>query len=121
MRLALITDIELGSTRVATGVSHREGSGLMLLAVDLAIDLVAGAACSGHSLRTVTAVGATALSHETRNDAMEGEPVVKAILGQFHEVGDGIGSISLEQLELDLARFGIHQSLGHRGASKIEV
>ena len=104
MGLSLITDIELGSTRVATGMGHGEGSGLMLLTVDLAVDVVTGTSCSRHSLRTISAVGATALGHETRNDAMEGEPVIKAIPGQFHKVGDGIGSISLEQLELDLAR-----------------
>ena len=52
---------------------------------------------------------------------MEGQSVVEAILHQLHEVGDGVRGIGLEQLELDQASIGVHQGLGHGGASKIGV
>ena len=94
-------------------MGHGQGAGLMLLAVDLAVDLVARAAGAGHAPSTLTAVGATSLGHEARDHSMEGQAVVKAFLGQFHEVGHGIGSIGLEQFQLDAAGIGIHQGLGH--------
>ena len=61
------------------------------------------------------------LVHEARDDAVKGQTVVEAILGQLHEVGDGVRGIGFEQLELDQACFSVHQGLGHGGASKIGV
>ena len=94
-------------------MGHGEGAGLVLLAVDLTVDLVAGAAGAGHAAGTFTAVGATALGHESGNHTVEGQAVIKAVLGQFHEVGHGVGRIGLKQLQLDRAGVGHHHGFGH--------
>ena len=116
-----MADVELRAAGVATGMGHGQGAGLVLLLVDLAIDLVAGAAGTGHAAGAFTAVGASPLGHEAGDDAVKGQTVVEAILGQLHEVGDGVRGIGFEQLELDQACFSVHQGLGHGGASKIGV
>ena len=102
-------------------MGHGHGAGLVLLAINFAIDLIAGATGAGHATRTLAAVRASTLSHETGDDPVEGEAVIEAVLGQFHEIGHRVGSVGLKQLELDLPCVGVHQSLGHGGASKIGV
>ena len=48
------------------------------------------------------ALGAAALHHEVRDDAVEAEAVVEALLGQRDEVLDGLGRVLREELEVDL-------------------
>ena len=93
----------------------------MFLAVDLAVDLIAGSTCARHAASTIATVGASTLSHEARNHTVKGKTVIEAILRKLHKIGDRLGCIGLEQLELDQACFGIHQGLGHGGTSKIGV
>ena len=42
VRLGLMADVELRAAGVAAGMGHRQGAGLVLLGVDLAVDLIAG-------------------------------------------------------------------------------
>ena len=90
----------------------------MLFRVDLTVDLIARAAGASHSLRPFTTVRAATLCHESRNHTVKSEAVVEPVFCQFDEVSDCFWRISLEQLELNLACFGVHQGLGHGGASK---
>ena len=76
--LGFMAEKELGSPGVLAGVGHREGAGLVLVGVDLAVDLVARATGTSHAGSTFTAVGATALGHEAINHAVEGQTVVEA-------------------------------------------
>ena len=91
-----MADEELRATGVAAGVGHRQGARLVLLAVDLTVDRVARPPGARHALGALTAVGATALGHEAINHPVESQAVVEAIFGQLHEVGDGVGSISIK-------------------------
>ena len=62
------------------------------------------------------AVGVAALHHEPGDDAVEGESVIKAVVGQIHEVLDGNGGGVAVQfhgdgavvLNLDLGVVGAH-------------
>ena len=45
-----MADVELRAAGVATGMGHGQGAGLVLLLVDLAINLVAEAAGTGHAM-----------------------------------------------------------------------
>ncbi len=119
--LGLMADVELRATGVAASVGHGQRAGLVLLAVDLAIDLITGAAGSGHTAGTLTAVGAATLGHETRDHTVEGQTVIEAVLGQLHEVGHGVGRIGFEQLQFDRAGVGHHHGFGHSGVAKIKI
>src|SRR6188474_1914733 len=57
-------------------------------------EFVAGAAATG-------AFGAAALDHEIRDDAMELEAVVKALVRQRDEVLDGFRGFVVKELNLD--------------------
>ena len=41
---------------------------------------------------------------------MEGQPVIKAISGKLHEIGNGVGSVLLEHLQLDIAGVRGHEN-----------
>ncbi len=71
---------------VAQVVGHAVGG-------EFALDAVAGAAHAG-------AVGAAALDHEAGDDPVEGQAVVKALVGQGDEVVDGVGGLVGVQLAL---------------------
>ena len=60
----------------------------MGLFVELGFDLVAGVAGAGHSLGTLFGVGATALDHETLENAVKCGAVVETFAGEFFEILD---------------------------------
>ncbi len=75
------------------GAGHGQHAGLMdqivlaeAVAGKLTVDLIAGAAHAG-SLR------AAALNHEAGDDPVEGQAVIKALVGKGDEVIDGIGCL----------------------------
>src|SRR2546426_1311390 len=105
MRLGLEADVELAPRGVGgVGPRHGDGAAHVLLLVELVLDRVAGAA------RTVT-FRVTALRHETRNDPVEDQTVVEALLGQRDEVLHRLGRVLGEELDLDHAAL-LHGDLG---------
>ncbi len=100
---------KLRATSVETSVRHREHSAIVTLiaALHFAIDLPswpAGAA----------AVGAAALNDEVRNHAVKREPVVKTLLGEFAEIGNGVWRIGIEELDDHVTFSGLDSGFRHR-------
>ena len=94
-------DEELGAGGVGVvGAGHGDGAPLMGQGVvpavggELAHDLMLGAAGA-------VALGIAALNHKAVHDAVEGQAVIEAAVGQLHEVGAGDGSGFLVQLHSD--------------------
>ena len=105
---------ELGPTGVAAGVGHGEHTGLVVLEGEgrgLAGDLPAWTAGTGSTGHWVLGVGAAALNHEVLNDAMEVESVVVPRIHQLDEVGDGVGSTAVKEVDGDVACAGFHENL----------
>ena len=75
---------ELATTGVLAGVGHRKAAGLVLTAVDFAIDLVARSPGARRPFGPFPGVGAAALGHETVDYPVKGETVVEALINQFH-------------------------------------
>jgi len=69
--------------------------------VDLVAERIARAAGAG-------ALGTAALDHEAGDHPVEDDPVVEVVAGQLDEVGDGLGGVLFEQLEVDRAEGGVH-------------
>lgn len=44
---------------------------------------------------------------------MKGQAVIEAVLGQFHEVGHGVGRVGFEHFQFDRAGIGLHHGFGH--------
>src|SRR5262249_24958195 len=96
VRLAAIGDVELATRRVGVlAAGHRERSAHVLVPVWLRGNGVAGTACA-------VAFGAPTLHDEPGHDAVEGEPVVEAFLGERDEVLHRLGRVLLKELEADL-------------------
>lgn len=98
--LAVMHDEELGAAGVATSVRHRQRPALVLVRVvyHFAFDGVARAAGTG-------AVRAAALGHEARDDAVEGQAVVEAVVCQLLKVFDGARCVGVEQFKFHGAAF----------------
>ena len=111
--LGSVADIKLGAAGVLAGMGHGQGARLVLLAIDLAVDLVARAAGAGGAAGALTAIGAATLGHETGNYPMEGQAVVEALFGELGEVGHGFWRINLKEFEFDAAGIRFHQGFGH--------
>src|SRR5262249_26147445 len=98
-------DVELASRGVGIlAPCHGHHAAIVLLLVALRLDLVAGAA-------RAVALGIAALHHESGLYAMEGEPVVEALLGEGDEVLDGLRRVLGEEFDLDGAAL-LHGDLG---------
>ena len=106
--LAVQADEELRAARVLAAVGHREYAAVVALARcrGFARDGVARAA------RPV-ACGAAALNDEIGNDAVERQSVVKALLRQFHEIGDREGRLFFVKFRFQVALFGRDQCIFH--------
>ena len=105
---------ELGPTGVAAGVGHGQDARLVVLEGEgggLAGNLPAWATGTGASGHGVFGVRAAALNHEVFNDAVEMEPVVVAHVDEFDEIGDGVGSTAVEEVDGDVACAGFHENL----------
>ena len=106
-----------------TGVGHSQQVRLVELQarVDLIVELVARAAGTG-------AQRATALNHELLDDAVEGQAVVELAVGRLagvrvrpfllaggeaQEVGHGVRSLVVEQVDGDAALSGAHDNCSH--------
>src|ERR1700744_2681549 len=94
VRCGDVRDEELATAGVLARVGHGECAGRMLLRVDLALDLVAGAARAG-------AGGTTTLDHEVLDHAVKIESVIEAFLGERDEVFDGSGRVLVEEFKVD--------------------
>src|SRR5215813_5601869 len=98
-------DVELAPRGIGIlAPGHGDHPAIVLLLVELRLDLVT------RPPRAV-ALGITALHHEAGLHAMEGEPVVEALLGEGDEVLDRLGRIGGEELDLDDAAL-LHGDLG---------
>src|SRR3990172_4881973 len=98
-------DVELAAGGVGVvAPRHGDGAAVVLVLVELGLDLVAGAA-------RAVALGVAALDDEAGLDAVEGQPVVEALLGERDKVLDGLGRVTGEELDLDDAAL-LHGDLG---------
>ena len=120
MRLGVVAEEELAAASVFTSVGHGKAAGLVLTAVDFAIDFVARTASARHPLCPFPGVWAAALGHETVDYPVKGKAVVEALIGQFHKVGHGVGGVGVKQIDHHGAGFGIHHGFGHRCTGKVE-
>ena len=113
VRLGAVAEEKLAAAGVRACVGHRQGPGLVLVAVDLTGNVVARPAGSGDAAGARTAVGAPPLGHEAIDHPVEGEAVVETLACKLHEVGHRAGGIGIEELQGDGAGIGFHQSCGH--------
>src|SRR5262249_18005139 len=91
-----VGDVELAPRGVGMlAARHRQRAAHVLPLAELGLDRVARAAGA-------VALGIAALDDEVRHDAVEGEVVVKTLLGQRDEVLDGLGCILRVELDADL-------------------
>ena len=115
----LVHDEKLASTSVLARMGHRQGTRTVLAAVDFAVDGVAGTPGARHAASPLTGIGAAALGHEPRNDAMEGQTVVEAFFRQLHKVRHCVGGVVIEHLQADLPCLGVHQNSGQSAVVKV--
>ena len=115
MRGGGMGDEELAATGVFAGMGHAQGAGGMLFWVtcSLTFNVMTGAAGAGHAAGTFFRVGATALNHEVVDDAVEGESIIKTVLGQFDKIGDREGGGFTEKVEVDIAAIAVDDGLWH--------
>ena len=92
----------------------------MLLAIDFTVDLITKPPVPGIPLAPARVLDST-LGHEAWDHAVKRQTVVEAVVHQLHKIGNGVRGVGIEQLELDQACVGVHQGLGHGGASKLSV
>ena len=108
---------KLAPIGVGTGVGHGEDAGTVVpeVFVELVFELgpVWPTAPTG-------SLGATGLDHETGDDTMESEAVVKTIIGEFFEIGDRLGNLVIVQLESDVSSIGLNQGNFHRDFGFLE-
>ena len=99
---AAVAHEELGSASVLASMGHGKDAAIMALiaASGFALDGPARSAGAG-------ALRAAALNHEVREDAVEGESVIEAALGELAEVGDGEWGVSVEELDGHIALGGL--------------
>src|SRR5258706_662580 len=117
MPLRRVADEELAAAGVLAGVGHGQRSRDVLVDVllCLALDLVARAAGADRPLAALR-VGVAALNHEVGDHTVKLGAVVEPGAGELLEVGDGIGHLIGEQLQLDHASRGVHHDslIGHQ-------
>ena len=94
---------ELASIGVRACVGHGEDSRAVMseVFVELVFELVPGTAGT-------SSLGTTGLDHEVGDDTMEGEAVIETIVGEFFEIGDGLGDLVVVQLESDVSSVGLN-------------
>ena len=102
MGLGGVTDEELGTIGIGTGIGHTQATGFVDLpgiTPSLVFKAVAGSA------PTITPRAAP-LGHKSGNDPMEGQTIVKVITSQKNEVVDRFGDIRGKQIELNVSLLG---------------
>jgi hypothetical protein len=107
--LAAVANEELGATRITAGMCHREHPPVVILIIPIqfAVDGIAGAT-SARPGRV------TALDHEIRDHAMEGDAIVEAVFGEFHKISDGIRCILIIEFHLHIAFLGLYGCFCHK-------
>jgi len=110
--LAAVAHEELRTTRIATGVRHREDAAIVTLvaAAHFALDLVARTTGAG-------ALRAAALNHKVRDHAVERESVVEALRGEITEVLHGVWGVGVVELDVHVALRGLDDGFRHRAKS----
>src|SRR5437867_8379655 len=112
MALRGVADEELAAPGVLAGVGHgeRPRDVLVDVLVGLALDRVSRAAATDPSFPALR-VGIAALDHEVRDHAVELGAVIETRVRELLEVGDGVGHLVAEQLQLDGAFDGLDDGL----------
>lgn len=91
LRIA-VTKKELAAGRIRmSGARHRDHAANVRLGIELGLDLVTRITGARHSAFAFAGVGATALDHETFDDAMERGAIIKFLAREFLEVLDRFG------------------------------
>lgn len=103
VRRRSVSDKELGTVGIRTGIRHGKYSRLVVLQMRLALtlELVARATHTG-------AGRITTLNHEIRDHAVEHDTVIEAVTGQAKETGAGHLGISSKHTHFDRALAGVH-------------
>jgi hypothetical protein len=116
MRLRRVGNEKLTSSGVLPGMCHREGSGgvLMGIEVGLTFDLVSRPTGAHPWIPDFLRQRVTPLDHEIRDDPVEPGSIVKFAVRQLFEVADGVRHLSIVQLGFNGALAGLDRCiLGH--------
>lgn len=91
-------DEELGSVGVCARIGHRDDAGFVVFefGMEFVLELVTRSAATGFS-------GVAALDHEVIDDAVEGDAIVVAALGEVEKIGGGNGGFAGEDGGIDLS------------------
>src|SRR5450759_4136760 len=111
-----LADEELAAIRVRAGVGHRHGAAHVVALDALVRERVArsaGTDATGVQRRLLAVLAVACLGDEARDDAVEHDVVVEALLGEVDEVLRGLGRRVREQVELDVAELGGEGRAGH--------
>src|SRR5688572_4670866 len=96
VRRVAVADVELAARGIRVlAARHRHRAAHVLVLVELGGDGIAGAAGA-------VTLGVAALDHEVGHHAMEGEPVVEALLGVGDEIVHRLGRVGGKELHADL-------------------
>ena len=86
--------------------SHRKHTLVVLFFVEFGINGPTWAPGPGHTAGPLAGVGTAALDHEVLDDPVKGEPIVKTILGQLHEVLTVFGGNIVPEFDFESAGAG---------------
>jgi hypothetical protein len=102
VRGGAVSDEELRTIGIGSGVGHGEDARLVVAAVGfaLAFELIAGVSGAG-------AEGAAALDHEVGDNTVEAQPIVEPARGEVKEGADGDGCVIGKEGEVDVALVGL--------------
>ena len=106
--VSAVTHKKLGPTCISSGMSHGKNTSVVELVAtgQFAIYFItrSTSTCSGWI---------AALNHKIRNDAMEGNAIVKAFFGKVYKIFHGIGGILIVKFDLHHTLFGMDFSGCH--------
>ena len=102
---AIVTNEELASACVLAGMGHTHHSAVMTLPRGrrLALDGPSGAAGAHSRVAKIAAVWATSLDDKIRNNSVETQSIVEALMGQLDEIGHSVGHFLVVELHVHRA------------------
>src|SRR6478752_6556124 len=118
----LVADEELAAVGVRTRVGHREGAADVVALDRLVLELVARSAGPEPPLveaGLLAVLAVAGLGHEARDDAVEDDVVIEALLRERDEVGRGLGRALVVELDLDVAQVGRDGGCRHGPLSSV--